>query len=88
MKTHPLLSILMLTVGLAACGGGDDGPAPPPPAPPPPVASNEVPPGAYASTAAYSQYAGGLAPAESSEPLDVDKVVPPTSETEEPIDVV
>ena len=81
MTKHPLLSVLMLTVGLAACGGGDD------PVPPPPVASNEVPASAYASTTAYSQYAGSLAANEATEPLDVDKVVPPTSESEEPIDV-
>ena len=84
MNNHPLLCALMLTVGLAACGGGDDGPAPPPP--PPPVASNEVPASAYASTTAYSQYAAALASAETNEPLDVDKVLPPTSESEEPID--
>ena len=52
---------------------------------PPPVVSNEVPGSATASTLAYSQYAGSLAASDSSEPLDVSKVVPPTSETEEPI---
>ena len=83
MNTHPLLSALMLTVGLAACGGSDD----PVPVPPPPVASNEVPASAYASNTAYSQYAGSLAAREGNEPLDVDKVVAPTTETDEPIDV-
>ena len=52
---------------------------------PPPVVSNEVPGSATASTLAYSQYAGSLAVNDSGEPLDVSKVVPPTSETEEPI---
>ena len=85
MNTHPLLSALMLTVGLAACGGSDD-PVPAPP--PPPVASNEVPASAYASSTAYSQYAGSLAANEGNEPLDIDKVVAPTTETDEPVDVV
>ena len=78
---HPLLSALMLSVGLAACGGSDGPPAPPP------VVSNEVPASAYASNTAYSQYAGSLAVNETSEPLDVDKVVAPTTETAEPIDL-
>jgi hypothetical protein len=30
---------------------------------------------------------GSLAVSDTTEPLDVDKVVPPTSETDEPIDV-
>ena len=87
MINKPLLSILMLTVGLAACGGSDDAPAPAPAPVPPPVASNEVPASATASVAAYSQYAGAQAASEVIEPLDVDKVVPPTSESDEPIDV-
>ena len=82
------LSALMLTVGIGVgtgvgitgCGGSD---APPPPPPP----SNEVPASAYATNAAYIQYAGSLAAADGTEPLDVDKVVAPTTETEEPADV-
>lgn len=86
MTNRLMLSALMLSAGLAACGGSDDAPAPMPPAPPP-AASNEVPASAMASPMAYSQYAGSLAASDTTEPLDVDKVVPPTSETDEPIDL-
>lgn len=79
MKTQPLLCVLTLSTGLAGCFGGDDTPMPAP--------SNEVPASATASPTAYSEYAGSLAATDSAEPLDVDKVVPPTSETDEPIDV-
>ena len=79
-----IMSVLLFGVGLAACGGGDD--AAPPPAPPP-VVVDEVPASATASTAAYGQFAGSLAASETAEPLALDKVVPPTSETDEPIDL-
>jgi len=86
MTQRLMLSALMLTAGLAACGGSDDAPAPMPPAPPP-VVSNEVPASATASPMAYSQYAGSLLASDTAEPQDLDKVVPPTSETDEPIEV-
>ena len=50
----------------------------------PPVVSNEVPASATASVAAYVQYSGSLAANDTAEPLLVDKVTPPVSETEEP----
>lgn len=87
MTQRLMLCALMLAAGLSACGGSDDTPAPMPPAPPPPVVSNEVPASATASPLAYSQYAGSLVASDIAEPLDVDKVVPPTSETDEPIDI-
>lgn len=90
LKQNLRLSALMLTVGIGVstgvgitgCGGSDS-----PIAPPPPPPGNEVPASAYATNAAYSQYTGSLAAADGTEPLDVDKVVAPTTETEEPADV-
>ena len=63
---------------LAACG---DSPAT---AEAPPPAANEVPASATASTRAYATFAGSLAPSDSQQPLDVNKVTPTTSETESP----
>ena len=63
---------------------------PPPVTPPPvtpPVVVTEVPASAYAGVAAYTSFAATLAASESTEPLDADKVVAPTSETAEPADV-
>jgi len=80
-RTRQWLSIAMLGAVVAGCGGGG-GPAPVVVAPPA-QAGNEVPASAYASSAAYRQYAAALAVSESSEPLDVSKVTPPTSETED-----
>ena len=66
---------------MAACGDSSVAVMDPPPVVQP---SNEVPTSATASTQAYVQYTGSLAASDSTEPLLVDKVVPPTSETEEP----
>lgn len=83
----PLLAVVA-SILLAACGGGGGGggtePMPPPVQPPP---SNEVPTSATASTTAYVQYTGSLLLSDGTEPLDVSKVTPPTSETEEPLPV-
>ena len=67
---------------LAACGGSS-GSEPMPS----PVDGNEVPAAAYANTEAFIAYARSLAPSDTAEPLDVSKVVAPTSETEEPRDI-
>ncbi|MDP1693473.1 MAG: hypothetical protein Q8L49_16245 [Burkholderiaceae bacterium] len=75
MTTKPLFPALTMSVVLVACGGS-------------PLSSDEVPPGATDSPAAYSQYVGSLAASDSAEPLDIDNAVPPTSETDAPIDVV
>ena len=83
MKTS-LLAALSLVSMIAACGGSSD---PGPETPPPPVASNEVPASATASTEAYTRYAASLLPSETAEPLDVSKVVAPTSESEEPREI-
>ena len=73
-----------VAVLLAACG--DTPPAELPAAPP--AASNEVPTSATASITSYTQYAGSLAKTETGQPLDVNKVVPPTSETALPDPVI
>lgn len=71
-----LAALLALAATLAGCGGGqDETPAP---------AGNTVPPSATASTTAFVDYAGSLAPSETQAPLDLGNIVPPTSETEEP----
>ncbi len=81
MKTKVLLSTIAIAGGLSACFGGGDV------ASTPPVVETEVPASASASPEAYSRYAGSVAASETAEPLGVDAVVPPVSETAEPIDV-
>jgi hypothetical protein len=87
MKLRTLLAAAPLALMLAGCfgGGDDDNPAP---MPPPPAAETELPDSATASTAAFAAFAGSQPPSESAEPVGVDKAVPPTSETEEPVDVI
>ncbi len=77
MIKHTLLALAAGAL-LAACGDS------PPSAETTPPASNEVPASATASTAAWSQYAASLSASETKEPLDVNKVSAPTSETESP----
>ena len=78
MKLHPLFILLGLAATLAACGDN------PQTAELTPPASNEVPASATASTSAYASFAGSLPKSDTQDPLDVNKVTPPTSETEEP----
>ncbi len=78
MRIHLMIGTLVAAAGLVACGGGDSTPA----------NDREVPSGAMASPTAFSQWAGSVAPEESTEPLGTDMVVPPTSETDEPIAVI
>ena len=63
---------------LAACGGGDA---------PVAVTPGTVPDSVTTSPAAFTQYAAKLPPDDRSEPLQVDGLVPPTSETAEPLPV-
>jgi hypothetical protein len=81
MRAIQAITALALAAGLAACGDGSSA------EPAPPMASNEVPASATASTASFSQYAGSVKPSETTDPLTVDKVQPPTSETEEPVSI-
>jgi hypothetical protein len=73
-----------VAVLLAGCGDSPSADLPAPPV----AASNEVPASATVSVASYAQYAGSLPKSETGEPLDVSKVVPPTSETELPVPVI
>lgn len=78
MKLHTLFMALGVAAALAACGDSPQTTEITPPA------SNEVPASAMVSTRAYASFAGSLTPSETKDPLDVNKVTPPTSETEEP----
>jgi hypothetical protein len=78
MKLHNLVLTLGLAASLAACGDS------PQTAEVNPPASNEVPASATASTRAYASFAASLPKSDTQDPLDVSKVTPPTSETEEP----
>jgi hypothetical protein len=80
MKAIQAFTTLALAVGLAACGGGSS-------SDPMPAAANEVPASATVSSASYTQFVGSLAKTETGLPLEVNKVVPPTSETELPVPV-
>ncbi len=66
---------------LTACGG-DNAPAQVP------AANNEVPASALASPQALVDWSTALATSETAEPLDVQKAMPPTSDTDEPSPVV
>ena len=82
MKLNHALIAASAALTLAACGDN------PPDATPTPQASNEVPASATVSTTSYVQYTASLPANDTQEPLDVRKVVPPTSETEAPISVL
>lgn len=83
MRLDKILLAAGLAVLLAACS---DGPSAELPSEPP--ASNEVPASATATITSWAQYAGSLAKTETGQPVDVSKVVPPTSETELPVPVI
>ena len=78
MKLHTLPILLGLATALAACGDS------PQTAEVTPPASNEVPASATASSRAYASFAASLPKSDTQDPLDVNKLTPPTSETEEP----
>jgi hypothetical protein len=78
MQTHfkLLASGLLAAVLLTACGGGGDDVVPPAP---------DVPDEALASSEGYTEWAKGLQPSDSNEPLNMDRLVmAPSSETAEP----
>jgi len=79
MKATQAIAMLALSAALAACGGAAVDSAPPMP--------NDVPVGATASSAAYGEYAGSLAATETGAASEVNQVVPPTSESEQPLPV-
>ena len=79
MKTLSWIAAGAALLLLAACGSVDDVNLP--------AAANEVPASATASPAAFTAYTGSLPPDEQANALDVETVVPPTSETTEPSEV-
>jgi ABC-type glycerol-3-phosphate transport system substrate-binding protein len=79
MKIQTLLLSLAVAAGLAACGGGGGGD------PVAPAATNEVPASATVSATAYTEFAKTLQNSDVSQPLDVQSVKPPTSETDAPL---
>ena len=80
MKLHHTLLATAAALLLAACGDSprDEVAAPM-------AASDEVPASASASPSAYTQFAASLDNSETRSPLQVNKVKPPTSETEAPL---
>lgn len=78
MKSKSFMSAIATAALLSACGGDDDGVMP---------ATDAVPASALVSAQAFSAYAGSVTANDQAEPLSLDGVEPPTSETDEPIDV-
>lgn len=78
MTLNKLLLVLPLAALIGACGGGNG---------PDAAAIREVPESATASPEAFARFADSVAAEDGAEPFDVSRVVPPTSETAEPIDL-
>jgi len=81
MKLQTLFIAGCAAVLLAACGGGGGGGD----APAPPQADDQVPAGALASPAAFTQWAATIAPSEADDAKKLEAVTPPTSETDQPL---
>jgi hypothetical protein len=79
MKTRLLVAAGLAAAISAACGGGDA---------PAAMSDNRVPASATASVEAFSAYTASLAVDDAAEPLIVDGVEPPLSDTTEPVAVV
>ena len=80
MKTKTLLLGLAVAASLAACGGGSGGQIVDTPS-----AATDVPASATVSATAYTQFAKTLSSSDSSQPLNVQTLTPPTSETDAPV---
>jgi hypothetical protein len=76
MKSKSFVSVVAVLGLLSACGGDDDVVVP---------AADSVPASALMSAQAFSAYAGSVPSDDRAEPLSLDNVEPPTSETDEPI---
>jgi hypothetical protein len=81
-KNAGLAALTLTLLLLSACGGGDGAEA----IVTPPAASNQVPASATATAQAYSRFISGLDSNDGAEPLELENVVAPTSETDEPVD--
>ena len=77
----PAALAMLATLTLTACGGNDDEVYLPPVAADPTV----VPASATANATAFSNFAAGLPASDSGDPLAVTALVPPTSDTDEPV---
>jgi len=87
MNTHATLAALGLCLLLGACGDSPQEVAAAPPLPASPNAS-DLPNLALTSATAFSQFAASLPKTEVGQPLNVNGIVPPTSETADPIPVL
>lgn len=78
---RPMVLACTASLALVACGGDDDHPVG--------MADDagQVPASATVSITAFSAYVAGLAADDSAEPLMLTGLVPPVSDTEEPIAV-
>lgn len=85
MNTKTTLLALGAALLLAACGDSPQDVADPAP---PPQSTGDVPASALVTATAYSQFAASLVKTETGKPLEVNGVVPPTSETAVPIPVL
>lgn len=79
MRTMSASTLILATLALAACGGGGGYEAPP--ATP---AGNVVPPSATASVASFVNYVGTLPASEGADPVELQQLAPPTSESDDP----
>lgn len=86
MNTKSTLLALGTALLLAGCGDSPQDVAAPAPAPQ--ASTGDVPASALGTTTAYSQFAASLVKTETGKPLEVNGVVPPTSETADPIPVL
>jgi hypothetical protein len=82
-RNHSWASLLAVGL-LSACGGSSYDATSEAAAP---VADTTVPASATATPQAFSSYIGGLPAVEAAEPLDIENAQPPTSETDEPVEV-
>ena len=79
-KTMTMAGALVLAL-FAGCGGGGDREIDAM------AGAREVPASALVSARAYAEFAGAQKPDDRAEPLEVERVVPPTSETDEPVEI-
>lgn len=84
MKSNHAWASLLAAGLLSACGGSSSDATVEVPAP---VAETTVPASATASPQALSSYLAGLTSHDTAEPLDIENTQPPTTETDEPVDV-
>ncbi len=80
----PVLS-LAVAFAIAACGGGSD--APLAEGTTPATASGTVPDSAMASTMSFIEFQQGLAVSDTVQPLSLQLLLPPLSDTTEPVSV-